>query len=182
MPYSTLTTASWDTEEFESLSEQTQIKLSRRYVLLPHRTDLSRMWFLERLLKLGTIDVKKEYVCVSVLPPPHPLHSCAHTSDPTAPTSRAARRSSTRSGGRRTRPCRGTAHRSHPWRSAASASSKASPPTPLLSCSTPSARAAPRAGSQAVSFLLPTQLTSVFDRMFQLKAISARTPGTEKVS
>jgi len=36
----------------DCLSEQTQLKLSQR-----------RNWFLERLLKLGSIDVKKEYAC-----------------------------------------------------------------------------------------------------------------------
>ncbi|WOO81997.1 uncharacterized protein LOC62_04G005502 [Vanrija pseudolonga] len=44
--------ATWDPAELESLSEQTQLKLSKR-----------RTWFLERLLKLGSIDVKKEYTC-----------------------------------------------------------------------------------------------------------------------
>ncbi|CAD6577982.1 MAG: hypothetical protein TREMPRED_002077 [Tremellales sp. Tagirdzhanova-0007] len=42
----------WDQEEMDCLSEQTQLKLSKR-----------RNWFLERLLKLGSIDVKKEYTC-----------------------------------------------------------------------------------------------------------------------
>ncbi|ORY33422.1 hypothetical protein BCR39DRAFT_519937 [Naematelia encephala] len=42
----------WDPEEMEVLSPETMLKLSMR-----------RNWFLERLLKLGTIDVKKEYTC-----------------------------------------------------------------------------------------------------------------------
>lgn len=38
------------------LSEMTCLKLSQR-----------RTWFLERLLKLGSIDVRKEYSCVGSL-------------------------------------------------------------------------------------------------------------------
>lgn len=61
----------WDPEEFESLSETTQLKLSKRCVsscLLAFLiADRRRTWLLERLLKLGTIDVKKEYTCVSFL-------------------------------------------------------------------------------------------------------------------
>lgn len=53
--------ASWDEEELETLSERTKLKLSQR-----------RTWFLERLLKLGSIDVNKEYTCVS-RPKPHGL-------------------------------------------------------------------------------------------------------------
>ncbi|KAK4685423.1 hypothetical protein P7C73_g4727, partial [Tremellales sp. Uapishka_1] len=45
--------AVWDKSEMEVLSEQTQLKLSMR-----------RTWFLERLLKLGSVDVKKDYTCV----------------------------------------------------------------------------------------------------------------------
>jgi len=39
----------------ESLDDQTRLKLSQK-----------RNWFLERLLKLGTIDVKREYTCVRI--------------------------------------------------------------------------------------------------------------------
>ena len=46
----------WDREEMQTLDEQTQLKLSQK-----------RNWFLERLLKLGTIDVKREYTCVSLV-------------------------------------------------------------------------------------------------------------------
>ncbi|KAK8853225.1 hypothetical protein IAR55_003927 [Kwoniella newhampshirensis] len=49
----------WDATEMETLSEQTQLKLSKR-----------RNWFLERLLKLGSIDVKKEYSCRPDCPDP----------------------------------------------------------------------------------------------------------------
>ena len=45
--------ATWNEEEMESLDDQTRLKLSQR-----------RNWFLERLLKLNTIDVKREYTCV----------------------------------------------------------------------------------------------------------------------
>lgn len=38
----------------DTLDDTTQLKLSQR-----------RNWFLERLLKLGTIDVKREYTCAS---------------------------------------------------------------------------------------------------------------------
>ncbi|OCF38103.1 hypothetical protein I316_00327 [Kwoniella heveanensis BCC8398] len=49
----------WDPNEMEALTEQTQLKLSKR-----------RNWFLERLLKLGSIDVKKEYTCRADCPDP----------------------------------------------------------------------------------------------------------------
>ncbi|WVR00167.1 hypothetical protein IAU59_007309 [Kwoniella sp. CBS 9459] len=49
----------WDATEMEALTEQTQLKLSKR-----------RNWFLERLLKLGSIDVKKEYTCRADCPDP----------------------------------------------------------------------------------------------------------------
>ena len=49
--------ASWDKDEMDTLDESTQLKLSQR-----------RGWFLERLIKLGTIDVKREYTCVSCSP------------------------------------------------------------------------------------------------------------------
>ncbi|KAI9634112.1 uncharacterized protein MKK02DRAFT_17475 [Dioszegia hungarica] len=44
--------STWNAEEMDELSDVTQLKLSQR-----------RTWFLERLLKLGTIDVRKEYAC-----------------------------------------------------------------------------------------------------------------------
>ncbi|GFZ48725.1 hypothetical protein JCM24511_06474 [Saitozyma sp. JCM 24511] len=49
----------WNPDEFETLSDQTQLKLSQK-----------RTWFLERLLKLGSIDVRKEYTCRSDCPDP----------------------------------------------------------------------------------------------------------------
>ncbi|ORX40571.1 hypothetical protein BD324DRAFT_678025 [Kockovaella imperatae] len=49
----------WAPEEMDMLSEITQLKLSKR-----------RNWFLERLLKLGSIDVKKEYTCRPDCPDP----------------------------------------------------------------------------------------------------------------
>ncbi|WVQ72642.1 hypothetical protein IAR50_002201 [Cryptococcus sp. DSM 104548] len=49
----------WDESEMQSLSVDTQLKLSTR-----------RSWFLERLLKLGIIDVKKEYSCRPDCPDP----------------------------------------------------------------------------------------------------------------
>lgn len=72
-----LAVATWDQEEMNCLSEQTQLKLSKRYVShfnpsapLHNAFLIRRNWFLERLLKLGSIDVKKEYTCVSILPCP----------------------------------------------------------------------------------------------------------------
>ncbi|WVW86184.1 hypothetical protein I302_108225 [Kwoniella bestiolae CBS 10118] len=50
---------SWDQIEMSYLSSQTQLKLSFR-----------RSWFLERLLKLASIDVKKEYICRADCPDP----------------------------------------------------------------------------------------------------------------
>ncbi|OCF61299.1 hypothetical protein L486_00946 [Kwoniella mangroviensis CBS 10435] len=50
---------SWDHNEMQYLSSQTQLKLSIR-----------RNWFLERLLKLASIDVKKEYICRADCPDP----------------------------------------------------------------------------------------------------------------
>ncbi|WRT70213.1 uncharacterized protein IL334_007208 [Kwoniella shivajii] len=50
---------SWDQSEIECLSADTRIRLSSR-----------RNWFLERLLKLGSIDVKKEYTCRADCPDP----------------------------------------------------------------------------------------------------------------
>ncbi|KAL7418456.1 hypothetical protein Q5752_006914 [Cryptotrichosporon argae] len=44
--------AAWERAELETLSGATRLKLSQR-----------RTWFLERLLKLGAIDVRKEYAC-----------------------------------------------------------------------------------------------------------------------
>ncbi|KLT45781.1 hypothetical protein CC85DRAFT_117288 [Cutaneotrichosporon oleaginosum] len=133
--------ASWDPDEFESLSEQTQIKLSRR-----------RMWFLERLLKLGTIDVKKEYVC---------RPDCPDQS-------------------------RCQAQLDEKWRQAHTAVSRYGPPQPSVAFRClrqlegfPTNPALimqhPLCQSSAKSWV-----ASLFDRMFQLKAISARTPGTEK--
>ncbi|BEJ17957.1 hypothetical protein CspHIS471_0702340 [Cutaneotrichosporon sp. HIS471] len=133
--------ASWDADEFESLSDQTQIKLSRR-----------RMWFLERLLKLGTIDVKKEYVC---------RPDCPDQS-------------------------RCQAQLDEKWRQANTAVSRYGPPQPSVAFRClrqlegfPTNPALimqhPLCQSSAKSWV-----ASLFDRMFQLKAISVRTPGTEK--
>ncbi|OXG18022.1 hypothetical protein C367_04835 [Cryptococcus neoformans Ze90-1] len=49
----------WDESEMKMLSVETQLKLSNR-----------RSWFLERLLKLGTIDVRKDYSCRPDCPDP----------------------------------------------------------------------------------------------------------------
>ncbi|WWC91705.1 uncharacterized protein L201_006651 [Kwoniella dendrophila CBS 6074] len=49
----------WEHNEMQCISAQTQLKLSNR-----------RNWFLERLLKLGSIDVKKEYICRADCPDP----------------------------------------------------------------------------------------------------------------
>ncbi|WVO21183.1 uncharacterized protein IAS62_002489 [Cryptococcus decagattii] len=49
----------WDENEMKTLSVETQLKLSNR-----------RSWFLERLLKLGTVDVRKDYSCRIDCPDP----------------------------------------------------------------------------------------------------------------
>ncbi|XAO24414.1 hypothetical protein I312_103214 [Cryptococcus bacillisporus CA1280] len=49
----------WDENEMKTLSVETQLKLSNR-----------RSWFLERLLKLGTIDARKDYSCRIDCPDP----------------------------------------------------------------------------------------------------------------
>ncbi|RXK40539.1 hypothetical protein M231_02191 [Tremella mesenterica] len=51
--------STWDHEEMSQLTETTRLKLSHR-----------RTWFLERLLKLGSIDVRKEYSCRVDCPDP----------------------------------------------------------------------------------------------------------------
>jgi len=60
----------------EILSSETQLRLSHRSVSRTrptHELTGRRNWFLERLLKLGSIDVKKAYQCVSAL--------CLHTAE-----------------------------------------------------------------------------------------------------
>lgn len=71
----------WDEDEMETLSADTRLKLSQKYVYAcfalalgkAQNADNRRNWFLERLLKLGSIDVKKEYLCVSFRSQSHPL-------------------------------------------------------------------------------------------------------------
>ena len=71
----------------------------QRIVRINNGSNGSRNWFLERLLKLGSIDVKKEYTCV----PPFPSYRfrTAYSwtdSDSTALIRHDARRSWTRNG------------------------------------------------------------------------------------
>ncbi len=49
----------------EALEAVCAIRISDLLLTVPAR----RNWFLERLLKLGSIDVKKEYTCVNPLQP-----------------------------------------------------------------------------------------------------------------
>ncbi|WVR07670.1 hypothetical protein IAU60_004712 [Kwoniella sp. DSM 27419] len=51
--------ATWEESEREALTFETRLKLSQR-----------RLWFCERLLKLRSIDVKKEYTCRADCPDP----------------------------------------------------------------------------------------------------------------
>ena len=46
----------WSESEMSTLSQETLLKLEKR-----------RNWFLERVLKLGTISIAKEYQCVSCI-------------------------------------------------------------------------------------------------------------------
>jgi hypothetical protein len=67
----------WTDQELNTLSQETLLKLEKRYVCCPPN-DLThciksvssknrRNWFLERVLKLGLTMISKEYQCVSSL-------------------------------------------------------------------------------------------------------------------
>lgn len=49
----------WSEEEMNTLSKDTLLKLEKR-----------RNWFLERVLKLGTVSIAKEYQCCATCPDP----------------------------------------------------------------------------------------------------------------
>ena len=49
----------WSEEELNTLSKDTLLKLEKR-----------RNWFLERVLKLGTVSIAKEYQCCGTCPDP----------------------------------------------------------------------------------------------------------------
>jgi len=49
----------WSDEEMNTLSKDTLLKLEKR-----------RNWFLERVLKLGTVSIAKEYQCCPTCPDP----------------------------------------------------------------------------------------------------------------
>ncbi|EJT48245.1 hypothetical protein A1Q1_02811 [Trichosporon asahii var. asahii CBS 2479] len=143
----------WDPEEFESLSETTQLKLSKR-----------RTWFLERLLKLGTIDVKKEYTCAG-LPRSEQVPNAARREVETSILGGVAVWSAA---GERRLPLSTTAgdlsHQPQPGHAAPAVSDECE-----------------ELGQHAYAYGI--ELTAVFDRMFQPKvAFGLVTPGTEKVS
>ena len=62
----------WSEEELSTLSQETLLKLKKRYArdlriarsLLMH--GIRRTWFLERVLKLGLVQIAKEYQCVRI--------------------------------------------------------------------------------------------------------------------
>jgi hypothetical protein len=66
----------WPEQELSTLSSETLLKLEKRYVVpylltAPLTTGGSlrrRTWFLERVLKLGLVQIAKEYECVCPLP------------------------------------------------------------------------------------------------------------------
>ena len=60
----------WTEQELNTLSQETLLKLEKRYVHhrtrnLSHTFVVRRNWFLERVLKLGLTMVAKEYQCAS---------------------------------------------------------------------------------------------------------------------
>lgn len=63
----------WTEHELNTLSQETLLKLEKRYeltstVVAPSQAFHRRNWFLERVLKLGLTVISKEYQCVSVCP------------------------------------------------------------------------------------------------------------------
>ncbi|ODN77674.1 hypothetical protein L202_04824 [Cryptococcus amylolentus CBS 6039] len=133
--------STWDEGEMNGLSVETQLKLSNR-----------RSWFLERLLKLGIIDVKKEYSCRPDCPDPQrcqlqldekwrQAHAAVSRYGPPQPSVafRCLRQLET------------------------------FPTNPSLSM--------PHALCQGAA---KSWVMSLFDRMFQLKIVVSANPGTEK--
>ncbi len=63
----------WTEQELNTLSQETLLKLEKRYVCCPPddpaliASKNRRNWFLERVLKLGLTTISKEYQCVSSL-------------------------------------------------------------------------------------------------------------------
>jgi len=61
----------WSEEELSTLSQETLLKLEKRWAFVrygythPILWILRRNWFLERVLKLGLTPLAKEYQCVS---------------------------------------------------------------------------------------------------------------------
>jgi hypothetical protein len=60
----------WTEQEMNSLSQDTLLKLEKRFVITHHplriktHSRVRRNWFLERVLKLGLTQIAKEYQCV----------------------------------------------------------------------------------------------------------------------
>lgn len=60
----------WTEQEMSSLSQETLLKLEKRFVAVESSLDgkgsftSRRNWFLERVLKLGLVQIAKEYQCV----------------------------------------------------------------------------------------------------------------------
>lgn len=111
----------WSEDELSTLSPATLLKLEKR-----------RTWFLERVLKLGLVQIAKEYQCVrayrllSLVVVYVKLTSLCAASVYRVRTQRTVRACSKRSGSRRTRPCSASGPASHPWSSGTSARSRAS--------------------------------------------------------
>ena len=142
----------WPEQELNTLSSETLLKLEKRYVCtfsqleragcsLTHSTIARRTWFLERVLKLGLVQIAKEYECVryvTFLPSFRGLKSdhffkrrYATPSVRPAQIRRPARACSTKSGGRLIRPYSASDHANPRWYSDTSALSKASVPHSL---------------------------------------------------
>ena len=72
----------WSEEELGTLSQATLLKLEKRYDRVPFtgQTEIKsisdrRTWFLERVLKLGLVQIAKEYQCVRLVPHCQRRHS-----------------------------------------------------------------------------------------------------------
>jgi hypothetical protein len=81
----------WTEQELSTLSQETLLKLEKRFVSFspPLRMSqahfTSRNWFLERVLKLGLIPVAKEYQCVCPLHMPLARHAMTSPQSATCP-------------------------------------------------------------------------------------------------
>jgi hypothetical protein len=127
----------WDPAEIEWLSHETTVKLLSR-----------RLWFVERLNKLGNIEPEREYVCVSST---KGNSSVDASSERNAPIRRNAPACCRISGDSPRRPSATLASRSRALRSGACGSSRTSTQAGVWSCRRRCARQRPRAGSRLVS-------------------------------